>query len=192
MKFSMGELIYNFDADDMFATSNVLEKLYKTSIISKVDTIEFNIICGTMKRYSRILDSLISKNDRNKILYGKEIFNTRYLNKNFTIKRIDYATIYSKLFRKKVKNKIINYLMEIRLDNFKNWNYADDQFLTDLIKLFSDTYLHVDSIYYFYFYYRYSLCHKINKKKMLDDHMKYLYYFNILVKQYQLNNYFLI
>ena len=59
MKFSMGELIYNFDADDMFATSNVLEKLYKTSIISKVDTIEFNIICGTMKKYSRILDSLI-------------------------------------------------------------------------------------------------------------------------------------
>ena len=192
MKFSKGEIIYNFDSDDMFATSNALENLYKASRISKVDTIEFNIICGKVKKYSSILDSVISKKDRNKILYGREIFNTRYLNLNNTIKRIGYATIYSKIFRKKVKNKILNYLGEIGLNNFKNWNYADDQFLTDLIKLFSDTYLHIDSIYYFYFYNRKSLCHKVNIRKMFDDHMKYLFHFNVLAKQYQLDDGFLI
>ena len=42
MLLSKGELIYQFNSGNMFATSNVLENLFEISRISKVDTIEFN------------------------------------------------------------------------------------------------------------------------------------------------------
>ena len=192
MKFSKGELIYHFDSDDMFATSNALENLYEISRISKVDTIEFNIIRGTINNYTSIMTTISSKKDRNKILYGKEIFNKRYLASYNKIEREVAGAVCSKLFIKKIKNKIINYLSGIGINNFKNWNYADDQFLTDLVKLFSDTYLYVDSIYYVYYINQESLCHQLNQKKVFVDHMKYFYYFNVLIKQFKLNDDFLI
>ena len=192
MKFSKGSLIYHFDSDDMFATSNALENLYEISRISKVDTIEFNIIRGTLNNYSMVMTTINSKNERNKVLYGKEIFNKRYLDNNNDIQRSFVGAVCSKLFSKKVKNKIINYLGKIGLSNFKNWNYAEDQFFTDLIKLFSDTYLFVDSIYYFYYTNPESLCQKSNQTKIFEDHMKYFYYFHSIEQQFQLNNDFLI
>ena len=190
MVFSKGELIYHFNSDHMFAASNVLENLYEISRISKVDTIEFNIIRGTLKNFSSIMKTTNSKNDRNKILYGKEIFNKMYLANNNTMQRNLTDVVCSKLFRKKVKNKIINYLWKIGLNNFKNWNYVEDQFLGDLIKLFSDTYLYVDSIYYFYFSNPHSTHVQSNQSEIFQNQMKYFYFFNELVKQYQLNNNF--
>ena len=78
------------------------------------------------------------------------------------------------------------------MNNFKNWNYGEDQFLTDLIKLFSDTYLYIDTIYHFYYINPDSLCNHINQRKNFEDSMKYFYYFNALIKRYQLNNDFMI
>ena len=192
MQFSKGKLIYHFDGDDMFAISTALENLYNISKTSKVDTIEFNLIYGKIKCYSTILVTVNSKKDRNKIFAGREIFNKRYLINNKTINRVSQGAICSKLFTDKIKNRIINYLRAMGLSQYKNWNYADDQFFTDLIKLFSDNYLYIDSIYYFYYLNPESLCNKINQTKLFVDHMKYFYYFNILTKQYKLNIDFLI
>ena len=138
------------------------------------------------------MTTINSKENRNKIIYGREIFNKRYLFNNNTIYRNFAGAVCSKLFNKKVNNKIINYLEKIGLNNFRDWNYAEDQFFTDLIKLFSDTYVFIDTIYYFYFINPDSLCQKRNKEKIFEDHLKYFNYFNDLTKQFQLNNDFLI
>ena len=78
MSFSKGELIYHFNPDVMFATSNVLENSYEISRLTKVDTIEFNVIQGTINNYSAVLTTIDSENYRNRVLYGKEFFNKTY------------------------------------------------------------------------------------------------------------------
>ena len=192
MTFSKGELIYHFYSDGMFATSSVLENLYEISRISKVDIIEFNIIQGTINNYSSVMTAINLKKDRNIILYGKEIFNKSYFSTNNSIQSNFNNVICSKIFRKKVKNKVVNYFGEIGLNNFKNWNYEEDQFLIDLINLYSDIYLYIDSIYYFLYINPSKLRKKANKTEIFENYIKYFYYFNALLKRYQLNNDFLI
>ena len=73
MKFSRGEFIHNLDSDDMMSVSYALEDLDKIIKSSKVDTIEFNAISGIVKNYRNVIQTINSKDDYNKILYGRNI-----------------------------------------------------------------------------------------------------------------------
>ena len=191
MKLSRGELIYCIDSDDMISVPNALEDLYNISKLSKVDTIEFNAIKGEIGKYNKVIQAINSEYDYNKILYGKDIINKRYL-LNHKILRKPYGALWIKLFRKRIKEEIINYVDKLGLDNYKDWNYGDDQFLTDLIKIFSEKYLYINKIYYFYFVRQNSISTKVNQYKDFLGHMRYFYLFDTLVKKYKLSADFLI
>ena len=78
------------------------------------------------------------------------------------------------------------------MDKCKDWNYGEDQFLTDLIKIFSDKYLYINKIYYIYFVRQNSISTKVNHFKDFLGHMRYFYFFDALVKKYKLPADFLI
>ena len=191
-KYSKGELIYFIDSDDMLASPNALEKIYNLSKKYNVDTIEFNSIRGKIKKFSNIFEMVNSKNDYKKIIYGKNIINTRYV-VNKKIKRNILGGVWSKVIKKKIIDGIINFYNDTNgLNNIKNWNYAEDQHFTDLVRVYSKTYLHINKIYHFYYKNQKSLTNSNEKKKIFPAHYKYIYYFNILLKKFNLNYDYLI
>ena len=191
-EYSKGKLIYFLDCDDMLALPNVLDKIYNLSKKYNADTIEFNSIRGKIKKYSRIIEMANSKNDYKKIIYGKDIINTRYI-ANKKIKRNIYGAMWTKVVKKKIIDEIISfYNGTIGINSIKNWNYAEDQHFTDLLRIYSKTYLHVDKIYHFYYENQKSLTFINDKKNIFTAHYKYIYYFNILLKKFNLNIDYLI
>ena len=175
----------------MLARSNALEYLKNLTTKFKVDTIEFYSIHGKIGSYSYIFDRVIDKNNYYKIIYGKHIFNNRY--KLGKIPEINgCGAIWIKLIRKNIKYKIIRYLEKLDLNNLKNWNYGEDQYLHDLIRLFSETYLHVNTVLHFYYKNPNSFTLNLNNREFFVDHIKYLHYFNKIVKEFKINKGFLI
>ena len=186
-KYSKGKLIYFIDSDDMLSSPNVLEKIYNISKKYNVDTIEFNSIKGKIKTYSFIIEMVNSKNDYRKIIYGKNIINSRYIvNKRIT--RNINGAMWTKVVKKKIIDEIINlYNDTSRMNSIKNWNFAEDQYFTDLVRIYSKSYLHINKIYHFYYENRNSLTKTYQQKKIFNDHYKYINYFSILLKKFNLN-----
>ena len=186
-KYSKGELIYFIDSDDMLTLPNVIEKIYNLSEKYDVDTIEFNSIRGGMEKYLYLVEMGNSKNDYKNILFGKNIINTRYI-VNKTINRNLHGAIWTKVVKRKIIDKIFDFYNNIiGIDNIKNWNYAEDQYFTDLIRIYSKTYLHINKIYHFYYNNPKSVTKINDQKKIFNDHYKYIYYFNILLKKLNLS-----
>ena len=91
-----------------------------------VGAIEFISIRDKIKKYSHIIEMTNLKNDYKKIIYGKDIINTRYIASK-KIKRNINGAMWTKVVKKKIIDEIINfYSSAIGINNIKNWSYAED------------------------------------------------------------------
>ena len=144
------------------------------------------------KKYRYIFEMKNSKNHYIKIIYEKDIINIRCF-ANKTIKRNVNGAMWNKIIKKKIINEIIDFYSGTGgISSIKNWNYEEDQYFTDLLKIYSKTYLHINKVYHFYFANKESLTGIHNKKNTFNAHYKYIYYFNILLKNLNFNYEYLI
>ena len=179
---SRGDLITFLDSDDMYTSNNVLTKLYNLIKIYEADTIEFMYIYGKIGNYTKMANF---GKKQIKIINGTNIITYRYRKKRAR-KLPGYMS--NKLIKRKTINKVMNYLEnKIGLNILKNWNIAEDQYFVDLTMIFSQKFLQINEIYYFYYKNPKSATNNRNLTETFQGYYNYIHYLIRLIKQYHLD-----
>ena len=186
IKLALGQFIYFLDSDDMITSNDALSNLYKLSQTFRVDTIEYLSIHGEIGKYDCLID-IVHKKSNNNIISGKNILNWRYEFSHQKQVKLSGIT-FNKLTKKRITDKVILYIEKnLGLNNISNWNYGEDQLFVDLTMIFSETYLHVNHIYHYYYKNPKSLSQKPNREKIFQGHYKYIYQLVRVIKEFKIN-----
>ena len=179
---SRGDLITFLDSDDMYTSSSVLTKLYSLTKIYGADTIEFMYIYGNIGNYTKMTKF---RKGGKKLINGANIIKHRYIKKR-NCKLPGYMS--NKIIKRKTINKVMNYLEnKIGLNTLKNWNIAEDQYFVDLTMIFSQKFLQINEIYYFYYQNPKSATNNRNLTETFQGYYNYIHHLIRLIKQYKLN-----